>query len=417
MSSVATTPSVKFSLKRRAPEPTPIPTSSASNAFSEASERRQRSRTDGESEEAVTEIDEGFGVAKPKPKLVIPLVKVNAWKSDGLPVAVPVQMEDVSTAHVEVRPEATAHGDQPILADYQSTGSDVVMDASDANRPSPSSSTVSNLSSILSGKKDRSAKWGLQLRGKSTLSVGMSSDSLAVSSVAEAAFESQAVLEPVADTRTLEERAIAQLLQESTFPRPEVLPILQQNAVPGIRAIQDPKEKYLFDVSLRPEEATLQDFEEVPIEDFGLAMLRGMGYNDEDENGSKKKEDFVFSKPRPNLLGLGAEPPKPPSMAFKDKKGSSSGGNNGKREDWERKDNRDSGDNDQKSSSIFSSREQKYASGRKVKILKEGEYFGLLGTIASCKSKVDGLALKVKVKNSRGREDEMRCWTDQVQLI
>ncbi|KAI8620594.1 hypothetical protein BC830DRAFT_1164393, partial [Chytriomyces sp. MP71] len=182
MSSAATAPSVKFSLKRRAPEATPPPTSSASNAFSEASERRQRTRADGESAEAVTEIDEDFGVATPKPKLVIPLVKVNAWKADGLPFSVPIQVEGVTTALVEVRSEPTALGEQPLLADYKSTGSDTVVDASHANRASPSPSTVSNVSSILSSKKDRGAKWGLQLRGKSTLSIGISSDSLAVSS-------------------------------------------------------------------------------------------------------------------------------------------------------------------------------------------------------------------------------------------
>ena len=33
-----------------------------------------------------------------------------------------------------------------------------------------------------------------------------------------------------------------------------------------------------LDVSLRPEEAEMADYEAVPIEQFGMAVLRGMGW-------------------------------------------------------------------------------------------------------------------------------------------
>ncbi|KAJ1863862.1 hypothetical protein LPJ78_003791 [Coemansia sp. RSA 989] len=45
-------------------------------------------------------------------------------------------------------------------------------------------------------------------------------------------------------------------------------------------------------------------YDRVPIEEFGAAMLRGMGWKG-DDGGKSSVED---SKPRPSLLGLGATP-------------------------------------------------------------------------------------------------------------
>jgi len=35
-----------------------------------------------------------------------------------------------------------------------------------------------------------------------------------------------------------------------------------------------------IDTELRPEESSLEDYEQVPIEQFGLALLRGMGWKE-----------------------------------------------------------------------------------------------------------------------------------------
>ena len=51
-----------------------------------------------------------------------------------------------------------------------------------------------------------------------------------------------------------------------------------------------------------PEEADLQAYEQTPVEDFGAALLRGMGWN----GTAEEKEDE--SMPRPHRLGLGATP-------------------------------------------------------------------------------------------------------------
>jgi hypothetical protein len=50
---------------------------------------------------------------------------------------------------------------------------------------------------------------------------------------------------------------------------------------PGRLKLNPCTEKKLFkdDMSSRPEVSSLQDYDEVPVEDFGEAMLRGMGWS------------------------------------------------------------------------------------------------------------------------------------------
>ena len=55
------------------------------------------------------------------------------------------------------------------------------------------------------------------------------------------------------------------------------------------------------DGSSHPEMSTIAEYEEMPVEDYGLAMLRGMGYVPEND---KKADKEV--KRRPDFLGLGA---------------------------------------------------------------------------------------------------------------
>lgn len=55
--------------------------------------------------------------------------------------------------------------------------------------------------------------------------------------------------------------------------------------------------------SIHPEMSSLEDYEAIPVESFGLAMLRGMGYDPDTE---KKKEKVREKLRRPDFLGLGA---------------------------------------------------------------------------------------------------------------
>ena len=65
-----------------------------------------------------------------------------------------------------------------------------------------------------------------------------------------------------------------------------------------------------FDVSLRPEEPSVANYDQVPVEDFGLAMLRGMGWKPGMAVGANTKEMYVPDyepQIRPKGLGLGAD--------------------------------------------------------------------------------------------------------------
>ncbi|KAF1793351.1 Spp2/MOS2, G-patch domain [Phytophthora cactorum] len=94
------------------------------------------------------------------------------------------------------------------------------------------------------------------------------------------------------------------------------MPILQQNAVPGLDDLQDVADKYRHDVALRPEAPDVHSdvYESVPVEAFGAALLRGMGWT-----GDVDPDDVgVAPQPRHKLLGLGAT--KRPSLPGEGKK-------------------------------------------------------------------------------------------------
>ena len=81
-------------------------------------------------------------------------------------------------------------------------------------------------------------------------------------------------------------------------------PILQQNAIPGLDELQDVTEKYRHDVALRPDALDVHSdvYESVPVEAFGAALLRGMGWK-----GDMDVDDVGEApQPRHKLLGLGA---------------------------------------------------------------------------------------------------------------
>ena len=68
-------------------------------------------------------------------------------------------------------------------------------------------------------------------------------------------------------------------------------------------------EAFRSDVASRPEPATLDDYVAVPVDEFGSAMLRGMGWKGpqarDDKSGQVKKPKELAR--RPALLGIGAK--------------------------------------------------------------------------------------------------------------
>jgi hypothetical protein len=112
---------------------------------------------------------------------------------------------------------------------------------------------------------------------------------------------------------TEDERAIRALLANTEGadgtegPMVDVIPMAS-----GSSARQAPTEDDAFkqDVDELPDEATLEDYERIPVSQFGVAMLRGMGWKPGEPASRDKKRGIVepwLPASRPALLGIGAK--------------------------------------------------------------------------------------------------------------
>ena len=84
------------------------------------------------------------------------------------------------------------------------------------------------------------------------------------------------------------------------------------DAIPIVSARRGPTEDDAFkqDLGELPDEATLQDYERIPVSQFGMAMLRGMGWKPGEPASRNKKGGIVepwLPPSRPALLGIGAK--------------------------------------------------------------------------------------------------------------
>ena len=97
---------------------------------------------------------------------------------------------------------------------------------------------------------------------------------------------------------------------EDGRPRLDAIPAVVAAGGPG----QEEEEEHRAEVS------TMEDYENVPIEQFGMAMLRGMGFKEGEGIGGFKKEVVPIFDPqvRPKGLGLGASRPKKNQQAVKE---------------------------------------------------------------------------------------------------
>ncbi|KAF3052948.1 hypothetical protein E8E11_004135 [Didymella keratinophila] len=102
--------------------------------------------------------------------------------------------------------------------------------------------------------------------------------------------------ETLTDAQRLENAALEHLLNGKSNDTQRIVP-----------AITD-EQALANDLVDAPDEPDLDAYEATPIEGFGLAMLRGMGWKDSDgesrKNGSKAPKEV---KRRPALLGIGAK--------------------------------------------------------------------------------------------------------------
>jgi hypothetical protein len=122
---------------------------------------------------------------------------------------------------------------------------------------------------------------------------------------------------------TLEEQALQAILTgdhsvESASDRAQRELIIRSEADRVVQPISE-TDALQRDLNALPEVSTGDDYRNIPVEAFGMAMLRGMGYNPNDDKNTK----IHLPKSRPGQLGLGATPMSeiiPPSHDKKSKR-------------------------------------------------------------------------------------------------
>eukprot|EP01036_Dinobryon_divergens_P040168 gene40168-53078_t len=105
-------------------------------------------------------------------------------------------------------------------------------------------------------------------------------------------------------------------LESNTNQPGKYVPMLLANQPAELIGLSDDGERFKVDISLRPDEVDVRSdaYKSVPIEEFGAALLRGMGWEGpkEESNTNTTANNNPFDlMPREYRLGLGALP-KPP---------------------------------------------------------------------------------------------------------
>ena len=115
---------------------------------------------------------------------------------------------------------------------------------------------------------------------------------------------------PERKAKTADEEALEALLdgkQKSTL----VLPAIGIGDFGNVRfeGRLNEDDSFRSDIASRPDSASMDDYNAVPIEEFGAALLRGMGWK-EGEVVGKRKNQIIKARiveRRPALLGIGAK--------------------------------------------------------------------------------------------------------------
>ncbi len=120
-------------------------------------------------------------------------------------------------------------------------------------------------------------------------------------------------------TKTADEEAMEALLggeKKSTLEIPAIQTDRQNNydaSEPAYDDYQNEDDRFKADVASRPDVASLDDYAAVPVEEFGAAMLRGMGWKEGEAVGKRRAGGSAAPSKtrnperRPALLGIGAK--------------------------------------------------------------------------------------------------------------
>ncbi len=158
---------------------------------------------------------------------------------------------------------------------------------------------VQNGAAVMVEKDEVSKESGLQFAGAKDESDRVNGDSTTHQPTAD---------EPPKKL-TEDEAALAALLDDGSG-RPKSDAVIQQRGNAALRA-QDETADFRSDVATRPESSTLEDYAAMPVEEFGMAMLRGMGQkrraNGEVINLNEDQKDEPKKRKQEGFLGIGAK--------------------------------------------------------------------------------------------------------------
>jgi hypothetical protein len=144
---------------------------------------------------------------------------------------------------------------------------------------------------------DEAITWGLSVRKRVRVEEPTSQ------STAQEVRDEEVVVEVKVEEKplTADEEALQALLgtkKEVKGPDMVISATREDSATPEPMNETD---AYKRAIALAPNVSTLEDYERVPVEEFGAALLRGMGWKGEKVGGGKEVVR------RQNLLGLGAK--------------------------------------------------------------------------------------------------------------
>ena len=149
--------------------------------------------------------------------------------------------------------------------------------------------------------KDGETKWGLSVRKKEEKVDKLHAEK---ETHVENNVRSDKGSEPEkVKLKSADEEALEALLGKRTDKKGPDL-VIPPAPGDGISGPLSEADVYRRAIALAPEASTLEDYERVPIEEFGAALLRGMGWKGPCADGKTAVKEV---KRRQNLLGLGAK--------------------------------------------------------------------------------------------------------------
>lgn len=127
-------------------------------------------------------------------------------------------------------------------------------------------------------------------------------------SIARNESQIEAPLPKTGDEEALD-ALLGQGLKSSTLILPAMAASDEEAIMQNRRSGANEDDSFRSDVASRPDSASLDEYAAVPIEEFGAALLRGMGWKEGDAVGKRKQQQVTARvvERRPALLGIGAK--------------------------------------------------------------------------------------------------------------